>query len=152
MRWKRPSGAEGSQILLSAPALTRPVGSKKNGEDTSCPHRCSGYCIIQTPYIALLICLRNPLGTARSRAAFTGHCVPAIAARDSVWRFYLPEFLRALKRVRATLIRAPAEATSASTRVGSSGESSHPICARTKAGMHITAITTNSARNLFFIT
>jgi len=92
------------------------------------------------------------LGTAQSRAATAGHFAPAIAAFDSVWRFYLPEFLRALKRARAVVIRAPAEATIASTRVGSSGESSHPVCARTKAGMHITAITTISAQNLFFIT
>jgi hypothetical protein len=100
-------------------------------------------CITDTP------CKPRGMSEAERQPAACSACH---RARDSVWWFYLPEFLRALKRVRATLIRAPAEATNASTTVGSSGESTHPVCARTKTGMHITAITTNSARNLFFIT
>jgi len=117
-----------------------------------CLHLFSCCCLIQTPYIALQIPLRNPREPRQAAPQLPRHFAPAIAAHDSLRRIYLPELLRALKRVRATLIRAPAEATSAKTTVGSSGESAHPVCARTKTGMHITAITTSSARNLFFIT
>jgi hypothetical protein len=35
-------------MLLYASALSQPIGSNKNGEDTSCPHRRSDHCIIQT--------------------------------------------------------------------------------------------------------
>jgi hypothetical protein len=69
--------------------------------------------MIQTPHFTLRMLLRNPRGLREPR--------------DSVWQFYLPEFLRALRRVRAAETRAPADPTSASTTVGFSGESVHPV-------------------------
>jgi hypothetical protein len=78
MRWKRPSGAKASLTLLSAPVLSQPIRSKKNGEDTSCPHRFSGYCIIQTPNFALHIRLCNTRGLRKAARQ-----LPAILFRQS---------------------------------------------------------------------
>jgi hypothetical protein len=80
---------------------------------------CSARTTVKTHRVLTVV-----LASAHNPNTAYGDCAKP---HDSVWQFYLPEFLRALRRARAVENRAPADPTSASTTVGFSGESVHPV-------------------------